>query len=280
MESGLKQQSLLTSTVPFALSRAVVTARLFQDHLRTLFSISLFVLLVPVAIADTIVADRPGFSTGTHTVKPGRLNLEIGYQAAFSNDGPDKTTHTTPLLTLRTGLSERTEINLLWSGWNHISNGASDTSVSDLSIGGKYRLRQTDQYNLTALGLISLPVGTGASTSDHVDPTIALLGDYSLADKLDLFGVIQTVSSVVTGGRDYNFQSAIGLALSHTDNFGTFVEYYNDVPLQSGDAATAHVINGGVMWLLTSEIQLDINGGVSLDNNTDDFIGFGLAMRF
>lgn len=281
MDKCFKVTPLPITTVSCLSDRVMQMTRLLLNSLLFVMSLSIFMLATAPVMANTIVADRPGFSTGTYTVKPGRVNLEFGYQAALSNEGSDKTTHTTPLLTLRTGLSERTEINLLWSGWNHVtSDNPSDTSVADLSIGGKYRLLQTEKYNVTALGLLSLPVGTGVSTSDHVDPTIGLLGDYSLSDNIDLFGVIQTASSVATGGRDYNFQSAIGLAFSHTETIGTFIEYYNDIPLQSGDGSTSHVINGGVMWLATSDIQLDINGGVSLDNNADDFIGLGMAIRF
>jgi len=32
------------------------------------------------AQTNPIVPDRPGFSTGAYTVKPGRLNIEFGYQ--------------------------------------------------------------------------------------------------------------------------------------------------------------------------------------------------------
>jgi hypothetical protein len=37
-----------------------------------------------LAADEPIVADRPDFSTGTYTVKPGKLNVELGYQYAFN----------------------------------------------------------------------------------------------------------------------------------------------------------------------------------------------------
>jgi len=121
---------------------------------------------------NTIVPDRPGFSSATYTVKPGWFNVESGYQYAFNNNGINYTTQTVPLLNLRIGISPKAELNLLWDGWNiqDDDNQPSDTSVSDLSVGGKYRLYESDQYDLTALGMISLPVGSKPSTSSNVDP--------------------------------------------------------------------------------------------------------------
>ena len=37
-----------------------------------------------------IVADRPGFSTSTYTVTPGKFVVELGYQFAFNNNGIDQ----------------------------------------------------------------------------------------------------------------------------------------------------------------------------------------------
>jgi hypothetical protein len=41
-----------------------------------------------------------------------------------------------------------------------------------------------------------------------------------------------------------------------------------------------NTINGGVTYLLTDDIQLDINAGVGLDSETDNFIGTGISIRF
>ena len=67
---------------------------------------------------NPIVPDRPGFSTGTYTVKPGWFNVESGYQYAFNNNGINYTTQTVPLLNLRIGISPKAELNFLWDGWN------------------------------------------------------------------------------------------------------------------------------------------------------------------
>ena len=80
--------------------------------------LSLCAVQVNAFSADNpIVADRPGFSTGTYTVKPGKLNVELGYQYAFNTNLNNKTTQTLPLLVLRTGLSSNVELDFHWDGW-------------------------------------------------------------------------------------------------------------------------------------------------------------------
>ena len=65
-----------------------------------------------------ISADRPGLSTGTHTVAPGVYYVELGYQYEFNNTGVDTATHTLPQLVLRTGLSDKIELDFIFDGWN------------------------------------------------------------------------------------------------------------------------------------------------------------------
>ncbi len=40
------------------------------------------------------------------------------------------------------------------------------------------------------------------------------------------------------------------------------------------------MFDAGVAYLLTDDIQLDINFGISIDRNSSDFIGAGFAIRF
>ena len=228
-----------------------------------------------------IVADRPGFSTGAYTVKPGKLNVELGYQYAFNKNSSNQSTPTLPLLALRAGLSPKIELDLLWDGWNmdHTDNQPSDTSTGDVSIGGKYRLHESTEYNLTLLGLLSLPTGSSPSTSNNIDPLLGLLWDYYHSSLISLFGVVQTSSFKYDGNRVYDAQVAIGVSFSHTDHVGSFIEVYSILPSEERlDDEIA--IDGGLTYLLSNDTQLDINVGAGLNDATSNFIGFGIASRF
>ncbi|MEP5763551.1 MAG: transporter [Halieaceae bacterium] len=246
--------------------------------------LALFLCVLPTCVlADSgpIVADRPGFSTGTYTVKPGKLNTEFGYQYAFNSDGVDQNTQTLPQLNLRMGVSPKAELNLLWDGWNinDADDQSSDSSIADVSVGGKYRLRESDQYNLSLLGSLSLPVGSSPSSSDNVDPLLGLLWDYALGDQVSLFGVLQSSSFKYEGDREYDAQLALGASFSHSARLSTFIEIYGIWPseTQLDDEA---VIDAGITLLWNNDVQLDINAGLGLNNASDNFVGVGMAVRF
>ena len=247
---------------------------------------SLFLLFVIPAIAsfaseDAIVADRPGFSTGTQTVKPKVVNVELGYQYSFTNHDTTQSSHTLPLMVLRTGLSEKSELDLLWDGLNVDKEEEQSrvTSKADLSIGGKYKLYESAQYNLTALGIFSLPTGTYPSTSDSVDPLVGILWDYALSDSNTLFGTVQASSSQLDHNRVYDTQFAIGTSISYTQTVGSFLEFYTVMPSEPTLRDT-RVIDGGITYLFTNDTQIDFNIGIGLTKYSSNFIGFGIASRF
>ena len=221
------------------------------------------------ASAAPVVPDRPGFSTGTYTVPPGAWQLEGGIQSSYARNAGDPDSYTAPLLNLRTGMTERTEFNLLWDGVRVVEGEGRD--VAYVMVGAKHRLTGSDLFNLSALGYLSVQEG-------RLAPFLGLLWDRQLTERTGLFGTIQFATSVESGERKTNFQPAIGVNFSHTDTVSTFVEVYADIPLDGGQ--TASVIDAGIAWLPQENWQLDFNFGISLDGRSEDFIGAGLAWRY
>lgn len=247
-------------------------------------SFFLLLAILPVvsfASGDTIITDRPSFSTGTHTVKPKGMIVESGYQYTFNNQGVKQSSYTLPSVVLRTGLSEKSELDVSWGGLNvdKVEGQSRVTSATDLSVGGKYKLYESEQYNLTAFGMISFPTGTSPSTSQSVDPFVCILWDYTLSDKNSLFGIVQTSSSKLDHNRIYDTQFTVGSSISHTQALGSFLEFYTLIPWE----ATSHdirVIDAGITYLLTNDTQIDFSIGVGLTKYSSNFIAFGLSSRF
>ena len=65
----------------------------------------------PILAAEPVTADRPGYSTGTATIRPGHFNIELGYQGSSGS-------HSLPLTNVRIGLTPTAELDLQWGGWN------------------------------------------------------------------------------------------------------------------------------------------------------------------
>ncbi|GAB4124263.1 MAG: hypothetical protein Fur0040_06040 [Sideroxydans sp.] len=101
----------------------------------------------PILAAEPVTADRPGYSTGTATIRPGHFNIEPGHQGSSGS-------HSLPLTNVRTGLTLTAELDLQWGGWN--STDGSTTS-GDLTLGGKYRLLDDDALQFSLLALFTLP---------------------------------------------------------------------------------------------------------------------------
>lgn len=222
---------------------------------------------------NTIIADRPGFSTGTHTLERGKFNIELGYNYDFYKSS---NTQSLPLVVLRTGVTPKIELNILWDGWSFDNSQKSETTMSDLTLGGKYRIYESSLYNLTFMGLLTLP---SPLKLDNTVPLIGLLWDYSISDKTSLFGTCQTSSYKENTNRIYDAQVALGLSLSHTNEFGSFIEVYSIIPSQTY-IDTEAVINGGFTYLLNNNVQFDINLGVGLNSQSHNFVGCGIAMQF
>ena len=227
-------------------------------------------LIPTLAWAAPVVPDRPGFSTGTATVPPGALQVEMGVRFSYSPRSADLDSYTAPLLNLRTGLTEKTEFNLLWDGMQVVKGEGHDTA--DLMVGVKHRLHEGNQFNFSLLGYLFVQEG-------RLAPFLGLLWDRKLSSFVGLFGTLQVSTSAEASEWQTNFQPAVGLAFSHGPQLGSFVEIYSDVPLESS-RLTSTVIDTGVAWLPREDVQLDINFGLALDNRSEDFVGIGLAVRY
>ncbi|WP_029936009.1 transporter [Thiomicrospira pelophila] len=231
-------------------------------------------LLVPAWVqAEGVVADRPGFSTGTHTLAPGQLNVEMGYQADMWDSN---TLHTAPLLNLRTGLAEDLELGIAWAGYQ-VFDG--ESSQSDVTLALKKRITMSADYNLSALAQLDLPTGDGSDNFSETRVLGGLLWDKALQADWGLFGVLQAESNYRVDERELNLQAAIGTNQSHSEKIGSYVEVLTDVPLTySGDAVM--ILNAGLTYLFDANTQLDVYMGGGLENSDTDFIGFGFARLF
>ena len=235
--------------------------------------------LSQVLLAEPITPDRPGFSTGTYTVELGLTHLELGFQSDYGNNAGDPDTFTAPLINVRVGLTPSTELNILLDGWSQERTGSSTvTSTSDMLLGAKNRLVTADKYNLSLLGFVSLPTGN-APDSGNFTPFLGLLWDYEITPDIGAFGTLQFISFVEGGVRSNNFQPAVGLSFTHTDKLSTYIEYYRDMSLNL-NTNDIDMFDAGFAYLLTDDMQVDVNFGYSINRDASDFIGAGFAIRF
>ncbi len=228
-----------------------------------------------------ISTSRPSFSSPATTLDSGQWQFEGGYQYTSNDDGGvDSDAHTLPLLLLRTGLTNRLELNLFWSGYADVDSGQNQIDgTSDLSLGLSYQLMpDSSQLAVSVFGALSLPVGSDAFSSDEVDPGLGVAWSYALDSGPGLFGTVVANSVSSDDERETQLGTAIGVGHALSDRIGSYVEYFS---IHSDSSDSAHSVNGGFTYLVSNDLQLDVYAGGGLNHLADDFfVGSGVAWRF
>lgn len=220
-----------------------------------------------------IVPDRPGFSTGTFTVPVGQFYIENGYQFSFRNTPDFRASHI-PALTVRTGLSNKSELFIEWNGIGFIhSENESETELP--ALGTKYRLVESELIELTLLGVI-----TGSKNDDtfFVDPLIGLMWEFELTNGIEHFGGLQVESETEDSQREWFPALAAGLEFELSGHFNTFVEYYT---IYSGtEKKFNHAIEIGLLYYPVPTLQVDLFGGIGFNEAIPHYIGAGISFMF
>lgn len=243
--------------------------------MKTMLGVCLMLTALPAVAQETISAERPGFSSSPFALDAGIWQVEGGYQ--YTQITNDAESHTLPLLLVRYGAGERTELQLSWSGYNQIDVGASSVDgVGDVNVGVKWQL--SDDGATTPFGLfagVSLPAGDNAFSSNEIDPTVGLFWAHN--GRMSVFGTVL----ISEFDNQSTIANAVGLNLPMSrlcNSCSAYVEYFG---LFSENSGPQHNANGGVSWLPAVNFQLDINLGIGInDRAPDGFLGFGAAYRF
>lgn len=246
--------------------------------MKKLFFAVLPALAASAASADTISADRPGFASGPVPLASGIMQIEAGYQ--YTSDGSTDV-HNLPQLIFRAGVADNLEFLAAWAGYSEIDfPGGSVDGISDLSVGLRTRLAP-DRSAPTTFGLfggLSLPVGDRALSSDAVDPTLGLFWTHESANQPTLFGTALLSSATVGNDRRLTGGVSVGAGFPIDSRRGLYAEVFT---LFSERTGPAHNFNGGMTYLVNDDLQLDIEGGIGLNDRAGDyFFGFGIARRW
>ena len=242
--------------------------------------VSILCVLAITSWADTIATDRPGYSGTANTVAPGRVNVETGYQYSWSKSAFDLSTQTAPYLSLRTGVTDAMEFGVIWDGWSLTkkANTPEEQSHADPSLGGKYKLYEGEQSHLTLRAFLTLPTGSEGNFFSEINPLLGVLWDYSLSDAVKLYGMEQVLSYREGGERITEAQLSLASAISISEKFGSFLEFYSYLPFEHSVDRTI-VFDGGFTYLLNDDVQFDVSAGLGLNSSSQNYMGVGFSFR-
>ena len=254
--------------------------RLTQAARRTLIA-ALFLVVAPgSASAQTpdLVTDRPDQTESATVVLRGLVQVETGYLFA-RDDGID--VFEVPGTLLRVGLGARTELRFGHAG---VIGSKGRHGAGDSEVGAKVNLIEAaDGWTpeLAVLGGLSLPTGDEAFSSDGVDPSFLVAFAHELSPRLSVGYNVGAAweSSPDQPDREASLLYSLALGMGVTDRLGAFLEVFGDRRM-TGDTGAGVSIDGGLTFLLTATMQIDLFVGRGLHGPTADaFVGTGLSFR-
>ncbi|MES1260072.1 MAG: transporter [Gemmatimonadota bacterium] len=227
----------------------------------------------PLPPIDT---DRPDLTDATTTVARGHIQFESGFTSQTSRDR--LTSFSGPEFLVRIGVLSRAELRI---GQNYRSietdPGVHMNGLDDLQLGTKIRL--FDQGKLPAISaevFTTFTTGADGVGAPRTLPGAALLFQQTTDGPWSWGVELEAARGAVSGLSGFTSLSVQFQATSRVQLYGEWYQLQPDL----GVNARQHYLDGGVLFLLSNDVQFDARVGVGLNHDADrSYLGFGLALR-
>jgi hypothetical protein len=236
-------------------------------------------------------AERPGQTTPSCTLEPGRVMIETAVANWSRESDPGSRTDTITLgsTEVRVGLTSSLEAQVGWEPlgieWQRdIASGtvARQTSIGDVALGLKYGLAGANGP-VALQGFVTVPTGGSAIGAGDWGAGMRLPVSLELGGGFEL-ALTPEVDAAVNGsgsGRHlaYGGAAGIGVPLTQKLDFDIDVAVFRDDD-PDGPATTA---TGGasLAWQAGKDTQFDLGGTVGLNRSSPDAtVYLGIARRF
>jgi Putative MetA-pathway of phenol degradation len=250
-----------------------------------------------------INTDRPTFTPANTVVPLGRLQFESGFTFNVEKSaGRQSTLYDLPELAMRYGLANRVEFRMFWLGPTDAAEaprrgpGRVSGGISDMEVGFKWQLLTGDKERnwIPTTALITsatVPTSSSSALSSHTaEPYINLIYGWSVTEKLTLagstgyLGFRQQVSDASGALTTYNYQrfhQSLVAFYAVAERTTLFYEWYAWFFTNAADNLPQYFMDGGVLFRLTTNMQLDLRAGFGLTGRPEDFFtGAGFSVRF
>lgn len=215
-----------------------------------------------------LVTDRPDQTESSVVVPEGYLQIETGFVFEKTSDMQDNITYHSTLL--RYGLLDIMELR--------IGNELTEDGMAPVNVGTKIFITHENGIlpELAFMAGVTLPYfGSDLFTPEHIAPSMRLAAAHTLTDNFSFgwnFGGEWKGTDSETNGF-YSGVPGIGLR----EKLGAFIELYGYLP---EDHKADHRFDAGFTYLLKSNFQFDVSGGLGLNEVAPDgFVNAGFSYR-
>jgi len=227
---------------------------------------------------NTVVPDRPSFSTGSHIVPAGRIQIEGG---ANRRRFGDTSGYEIGDLLVRAGLFSRVEFRAGLPTYIETHDTQSrESGWSDTTIEGKILLKSGDKGAVSLMPSLILPTGT-RSVAEHVfQPGGTLISDVNISKKIVVtsnFGYFWLSSDA----QRYNLTFAVStLNYAPARSVSIYSEFY---VLNRQHGWLQRYAATGIQWTAKKRIAFDLSAGFGLSNHAhgpDRYFSIGVSRLF
>ena len=223
-----------------------------------MMALLMFFATVTYADDDLIDADRPGIADGSHSVKKGHFQIELGYNRNDNNDGPDVNW---PLL-LRYGITDKFEFRVESGTFEHTNN---ENGFDSVSVGFKDHFYDRNNVSLGVIGRWFFPSGSGDFATHKSQLDLRLAGDIQFGERWAINPNVGIASSTAT--------AAMTVQYNLTQKSNVFVD---------GSVQNSQVLlDSGFAWIVRSNTQIDASIGWGAHGDVPRlFWSAGISQRF
>lgn len=233
---------------------------------------------------SSLTTDRPDFTESTSTIPRGHFQIEGG---TTLNRVEDADSTSFGELLVRIGMGDAWELRLGAGSYSRVETPDDTVSgLDDPTVGVKIRFTEDaeqlapGQPAASLILLTSVPEGDEELTADAWVPQSKLALGWSLTERFSLSSNLIYTYAVDAGERFHQLGASLSGGLSVTDRVGAYLEWFG-FSEETEDGPSTHYVNGGVTYLIHSDLQVDARVGTGLnDADPDWFVGIGGGIRF
>jgi len=222
---------------------------------------------------NELTVDRPGIAESPFTVSPGTFQFETGFDYYNRQNGE---VFFLPTMLFRVGISNGAELRITERQTIDKTGETTVTGLSHLNVGVKVHIIHQKRWipETDILTNLVIPLGNGALQPNGLGHELLLLFQNDITEKFAVnynigylwFNIEQ--GEIFTGSLCFNYLP--------THRVGLFIEYFTLSTSWPGE----HGVDGGMTYLLTPHLQLDLSAGISRhEGNTNFFLSTGFSLR-
>ena len=238
--------------------------------------------------------DRPSAFTGPFTVDAGHVQLEMSLVSYTLDrrDGVDTDQWNPAPFELRAGLTARTELDILYTGYINLRTrdraaGSEQTQsgFGDLTFQFKFNFFGNDggRFAFGVIPYLTLPTATAGLGVRHVEGGVLLPLSIDLSHNFT--AGLQTEFDAVRNDANTRYEAAFTniafLGYTFLDKkLQVYAEFYSQVN-QGPDSQVAATVDTGFLYYIGENMEVDFGCNFGVTRTAADFMPFtGLTVRF